>query len=301
MKKHFFMAAAMLLAATSCTNESELTVVENNTEQTTAPVTVRVSDFSVTTEEMPSGGGTTRAAENPASYTNVGAITLAFYDAEDNEVVKTTQLKSETPTGFGTFRTNLQVGTYTMVVVARQVGTDDVFTLTSPTEAAYTSEKPREVFCKTQSVTVTNASPLDLDVTLNRISAMLNIVSTDGRPAEATKIRTTFAKGGKSFNPTSGLALTDAGFSQINNPSATAGSTIDVGGFLFLYSDEESMTVTIQALDADENVLYTNIVPNVPFQRNCKTTLTGAVFAVGTSSASFKIETAWGTEKTVNF
>lgn len=298
MKKHFFMAAAMLLAATSCTNESELTVVENNTEQTTAPVTVRVNDFSITTEEMPSGGGTTRAAENPASYTNVGAITLAFYDAEDNEVVKTTQLKSDgsTYTTFGQFTENLQVGTYTMVVVARQVGNDDVFTLTSPTEASFTSERPREVFCKTQTVTVTSASPLDLSVTLNRIVSALKIVSTDGRPAGATKIRTTFEKGGKSFNPTTGLSLTDNGFTQVNNPSSAVGATIDVTSFQFLASAddvEEQMDVTIAVLDADNNVLFTHTVNDVPFKRNRKTILRGALFTAGASSAGFQLETSW--------
>ena len=81
MNNKMFLAAAMLLAATSCTNESLESVVENNAEQGYAPVTVRVNDFSITQEEMPSGGGTTRAAQNPADYTDVGAITLAFYDA----------------------------------------------------------------------------------------------------------------------------------------------------------------------------------------------------------------------------
>ena len=75
------MAAIALLAVVACNNDSESsTPVENNEAQTTAPVTVRVSDFSITTEEMSSGGGTKRAAENPADYSGVGAMTLAFYD-----------------------------------------------------------------------------------------------------------------------------------------------------------------------------------------------------------------------------
>lgn len=174
MNNKMFLAAAMLLAATSCTNECELTVVENNAEQVTAPVTVRVSGFSITQEEF-SG---TRAAQNPADYDGVGAIDLAFYDAAGNEVYKTTQIKGDgSYTTFGEFTANLQVGTYTMVAVARYHYAGDAFTLTSPTEAAYTSERPRETFSKVQSITVTSASPLDLDVTLNRISSWLKIVS----------------------------------------------------------------------------------------------------------------------------
>lgn len=292
----------MLLAATSCTNESELTVVENNAEQVTAPVTVRVNNFSITQEEMPSGGGTTRAAQNPADYDGVGAIELAFFDAEGTKVYTSTQVKGDgSYTTFGEFTANLQVGTYTMVAVARYHYAGDAFTLTSPTEAAYTSERPRETFAGTQAVTVTSASALDLDVTLNRISSWLKIVSTDGRPASATKIRTTFAKGGKGFNPTTGLATTDTGFSQTNNPSTAVGATIEVNALPFLYTDEESMTITIEALDASDNVLATRVVNNVPFKRNRQTILTGAVFTADASAAAFKLETSWLDDETVNF
>ena len=231
MTKNFLLAGLVLLAA-SCSNESELTVVEKQSE--TAPVTVRINDFSITQEDLP----TTRAAQNPVDYTAVGTMTLAFYDADGTEVYKATQLRGDgsTYTTFGEFTANLQVGTYTMVALGYTYFDGDAFTLTSPTQAAYTSERPRETFTKVQTVTVTSASALDLDVTLNRISSWLKIVSTDGRPASATKIRTTFAKGGKSFNPTTGLATTDAGFNQTNNPSTAVGATIEVNAVPFLSS-----------------------------------------------------------------
>ena len=296
MTKNFLLAGLVLLAA-SCSNESELTVVEKQSE--TAPVTVRINDFSITQEDLP----TTRAAQNPVDYTAVGTMTLAFYDADGTEVYKATQLRGDgsTYTTFGEFTANLQVGTYTMVALGYTYFDGDAFTLTSPTQAAYTSERPRETFTKVQTVTVTSASALDLDVTLSRISSWLKIVSTDGRPASATKIRTTFAKGGKSFNPTTGLATTDAGFNQTNNPSTAVGATIEVNAVPFLYTDEESMTVTIEALDADDNVLATRVVNNVPFKRNRQTILTGAVFTADASAAAFKLEISWLDDETVNF
>ncbi len=298
MKKYFMMAAAMLLAATSCTNESELTVVDNNAEQATAPVTVRVNDFSITQENF-SG---TRAAQNPSDYDGVGAIDLAFFDAEDTKVYTSTQVRGDgTYTTFGEFTANLPVGNYTMVAVARYHYAGDAFTLTSPTEAAYTSERPRETFCKVQSVTVSSATPLNLNVTLDRISAKLKILSTDNRPAGIGKIRTTFAKGGKAFNPTTGLATSDTGFSQTNTPSAAIGSPIEIASMPLLYTDEESMNVTIEVLDASENVLFTKTVTNVPFKRNRQTILTGAVFTAEASSAAFKLETSWLDDETVTF
>ena len=297
MKKLFFLAA-ILLSTVACNNDSELTtLVENN--EGYAPVTVHVSNFSITTEEMSSPESTRRAAVDPANYSPVGAMTLAFYDADGTEVYKTTQLKSTTPTGFGTFTANLQVGTYTMVALGYAYTDGDVFTLTSPTVAAFTTERPRETFCATQSVTVTSASPLDLSVTLNRICSRLTIKSTDNRPAGIGSIRTTYAKGDKAFNPTTGLALSDAGFTLTNTPSATVGSTITVSSYPFLTSaddEEEEIDITIEVLDNNNAVLFTHTIENVPFKRNRKTTLQGNLFTAGTSSAAFQLETSWLTD-----
>ena len=303
--KKLFISTAILLSIVACTNDSESTVVENQTEQGYAPVTVRVSDFSIATEEISSGGSLTRGTETLDSYFAGGAITLAFYNAVGTEVYKTTQVKGDgTYTTFGEFTANLQVGTYTMVAVARAHYDGDAFTLTSPTEAAYTSMRPRETFSKVQTVTVTSASPLDLSVTLNRINSWLKIISTDGRPASIKKIRTTFEKGGKSFNPTTGWATTDTGFSQTNNPSTATGATIEINVVPFVAcadDAEEKMTVTIEALDNDDNVLGTKVVNNVPFKRNRQTILRGNVFTAEPTTSSFKIETAWLSDYTMDF
>ena len=303
--KKLFISTAILLSIVACTNDSESTVVENQTEQGYAPVTVRVSDFSIATEEISSGGSLTRGTETLDSYFAGGAITLAFYNAVGTEVYKTTQVKGDgSYTTFGEFTANLQVGTYTMVAVARAHYDGDAFTLTSPTEAAYTSMRPRETFSKVQTVTVTSASPLDLSVTLNRINSWLKIISIDGRPASIKKIRTTFEKGGKSFNPTTGWATTDTGFSQINNPSTATGATIDINVVPFVAcadDAEEKMTITIEALDNDDNVLGTKVVNNVPFKRNRQTILRGNVFTAEPTTSSFKIETAWLSDYTMDF
>lgn len=300
--KVFIFSAILLMAATSCSNESESTVVENNPSHATAPVTVRFNDFSVNQDDFPSGSSTHRAAQNVVNYSGVGVVTLAFY-ADEVEMYKTTQLRTDhtTYTTFGEFTCNLPIGTYTLVAVARGYSEGDEFTLTSPTVAAYASERPRETFVATQNVTVASATPLDLSVTLSRISAKLNVNSTDGRPANATKIRTTFSGGGKSFNPTTGLTLNNGGFTQTNNPKTAVNSSIDVGLFPLLHTDEQTMTVTIEALDADNQVLISKVVPDVPFKRNKVTTLRGAVFTPSTSSAALKVETDWLTETIINF
>ena len=312
MKKNYFSSAALcgmalllgtVVTLSSCSADAEAVI--NPSSQSSgpcAPVRVRVSDFSMSMDDMSSGGGLTRAAQNPGDYFTSSAMTLAFYDAGGTEVYKTTQVQGDgTYTTFGEFTANLPVGTYTMVALGYAYYDGDVFFLTSPTAAGFTSERPRETFCKTQSVTVTSSAPLDLTVTLNRIVSALDINSTDNRPAGIAKIRTTYAKGGKAFDPTTGLATSDAGFTQTNTPSAAVGAHIGVSSFPFLATDEEDIDVTIEVLDAANNVLFTHTASNVPFKRNRKTILTGNIFTASASSAAFRFETDWLTSETIPF
>lgn len=299
MKKNFFMAVVVLLAA-SCSNERVNEVM--NEEKATAPVTVRVSDFSVMQEEMPLDGGTTRAAQSVASYTDVKAIDLAFYDGEEL-VYKHTQLRNDatTYTTFGVFSSNLPIGSYKMVVIGRGYFNEDVFVLTSPTAAGYSSDRARETFCATQDVIVTSSTPLQLEVTLNRIVSMLKVVSTDNLSNKVTTMRTSYSKGSKSFNPTAGLATDDNGFSLTNSPYDPGDGHLSIFSFVFLASDEEMMDITIEALDAHNNVLFTKVVQNVTLKRNRKTTLTGAIFTASPTSSSFQLETEWLPDNNMNF
>lgn len=297
MKTKLILLAGLALLTSSCDN---VIYPSDDTSRVTAPVTIHVNDFSITQSEFPDTG--TRAVTDVKDYKPVEAVTLALYNG-NTEVYKTTQFKSDksTYTTFGEFSCQLPIGTYKMVALGYGYFVGDEFTLTSPTEAVFISERPREMLCFTQDVTVTKTSPLDLTVTLDRINSWLYIESTDGRSAGATKIRTTFAKGDKGFNPTTGFALSDKGFTQINNPSAKTGDPIKVGIYPFLYSDEETMDVTIEALDDNNTVLFTKTITNVAFKRGYKTTIKGPIFTAGASSVGFKLNPDWGTGETYTF
>ena len=297
MKQKFFWAAFVLLAATGCSNETENMVNNAQMEETTAPVRVHVSNFAV---EMGEFAGTTRAAQDVGDYTNVNAITLAFYKGS-TEVYKHEQVKGALEQGetFGEFSTTLPLGSYTMVVIARG-HKDDVFTLTSPTEAAYTGTS-RETFAYTQEVNITNGDAVELSATLNRIIAVLAVNSTDGRTADATNVRMTLSAGGKSFNPTTGLAIVNTGFAITVPISATVGDATKSGTYFFLASDEQTMDVTIETLDGEGNTIFSKIIQDVPFKRNRKTVLTGAMYTNDAVSSSFKLETEWLANYPVNF
>ena len=209
MKKNIFLAGIVLLFA-ACSNDNE-TVVNNN--DGLAPVRVHVSGFTVSQEEFPE----TRATA-VASYNDVNAVMLAFYKTDGTEAYKTTQAKNEAD--FGEFSLSLPMGSYTMVAVAYYNSDASPLELTSPTVAAFTGTRAYETFAYTQEVVISNTEAVDISATLDRIVSKLQVISTDGKTADVTNVRMTFSAGGKSFNPTTGLATVNSGFANTVSNSA---------------------------------------------------------------------------------
>lgn len=259
------------------------------------PVKVSVNDFAISQENIPS-------KDAIASYNGVKAVTLAFYASDGTEAYKTTQLREDatTYTTFGEFDLSLPMGSYTMVVLGYALYDDDVLTLTSPTQAEYTAGYPRETFATTQAVNITSTNDVSLSATLDRIVTKLQVVSTDGKTANANKVRMTFSAGGKQFSPTTGLATVNTGSISTVGISAAVGSTSSSIGYLFLATDEQTMTVTIDVLDADGNSISHKVVNDVPFKRNRCTKLTGSLYTTG-GGGSFSVNTAWLDDYDMNF
>lgn len=294
MKKVSILFVALMgMVAASCSNDESLdSSVNSSNEQ--VPVTVRVAGFSVTQEDF-SGSGTTRAAQAAADYDGVKALTLAFYNGS-TEAYKVTQLKGSLEEGetFGVFNLSLPLGSYTMVVLGHGLNDGEpAVTLTGPTVATFGDYPARETFAYTQAVNITNSDAVDVSATLNRIISKLHVVSSDNRTAEAVKVRMTFAAGGKAFNPTTGLATSDTGFSNTVTTSTAAGVASLSNSYLFLATDEQTMDVTIETLDADGAVMFSKTVEDVPFQRNRVTKLTGAMYTNSSVAGTFQLETAW--------
>lgn len=288
MKRFAFVAfVALSMALVGCSKDKI---------DTLAKVSVHVNDFSIEQEDIPGAKGAV------ADYDGVKAITLAFYTADGTEQYKTTQLRSDatTYTTFGEFDLSLPMGNYTMVVLGYGKSEDDDLVLTSPTQAEYTGAHARETFAAVQTVNIASASAVNLSATLNRIIAKLQVVSTDGRTANAANVRMTMSAGGRAFNPTTGLATIDTGFVNTVGISASAGSTSSSISYLFLATDEQTMDITLDVLDADGNSISHHEVSDVPFKRNRVTRLTGSLYSTDASS-TFQLNTAWLSDTTITF
>ena len=296
MKPKSFILSALTLLTLSCSHQAE---VDN--QETTATVRVHVNDFSFSHENFP--GATTRADDNnPKSYGDVKAVDIAIFEGSE-KVYAATQLKGDAKTNstFGEFECRLEKGDYTMVAVARNMTAGDEFTITSPTLAAYTTERARETFCCVQSIKVDGTKAVDVNPLLDRVMAKFQLVSTDKVLADAKTIRTTYSAGSKSFNPTTGLATDDNGFVVTNSVKPMNNGTLDVYSILFLPAEEKTMDITIEVLDKNDQVLISKSLPDVHFRINQVTKATGAVFTPGLTTLTFTLNTTWLPEEKYNF
>lgn len=295
MNAKLIIAGLGLLFA-ACSNESEQPiVVENPVEDsvTLVPIKVHVNEFKTTMTDFDEARAMTRSVD-PKDYDNLKAITLAFYDVDNKEVYKKTQVKNDgSNLSFNDFTADLPIGHYTLLALGYFYSNSDEFVLTSLTEAAFTSDKPRETFALSQDVTVTSGNPLQLEITLKRLTPKLTIRSTDVRSASVKRMRTTYAKGGKRFNPTTGYALDDNGFAQTQSANTDDANLLKIASYPFLASESDNIDVTIEALDANDQVLFTKHIPAVPLKRNAETTISGPIFTTGSSTIGITLDTDW--------
>lgn len=293
MKKNLILAGIALLFA-ACSNDTE-----TGGDSRVAPVRVQVSGYSVSQGDFPE----TRGVETAVDYTSINAITLAFYKSDGTQAYKHEQLRDDntTYTTFGSFELSLPMGSYTMVALAYKTKEGSPLVLTSPTAAAFTGEHGYETFAYTQAVNITNTSTVDLSATLSRIISRLTVCSSDGRTANISNVRMTLSAGGWSFNPTTGLATVNTGCTNTTSIAAATGESTISSTNVFLLTDEQTMNVTIETLDAEGNTLFTKTVTDVPFKRNRVTILTGKMYTNDDMSGTFNIETAWLTDTNMDF
>ena len=287
MFKQISLSLAAIALLASCS-------VKEDRIQCIAPVTVRVGGFSVSQEPF------SKAVQSVEDATAIKAITLAFYSGS-TEAYKSTQTRESLEEGetFGEFTTSLPLGNYTMVVIAN--GGSNIPTLSGATEASYGENVVGDTFATSQAVNINSLDAVNLTATLDRIVAFLAVNSTDGRIEQAKKIRITTTTGSRSFNPTTGLATVNSGIiANITQPEAV-GTVTRSAVLLFLASDEQSADVTLEILDADDQVLVQKTVTNVPLKRNRRTILSGALYSATASSGSFQVNDEWLSNYNQNF
>lgn len=298
MKKYsvFFALIALIsvVFVTSCKNNDQL-------PSQMVDVTVSFSgiDIQVTPEDAPMR--MPAASDKDADQASVKRIALSVYDSNGSLIASSSQNKDVDATGFGAISLRIPIGSYKFVAVAHTVAaTDDpVATINSVSSVSLGSAiVGNPTYMTVQDVTISGNTTQSVTVDMGtRKNATFTVKVTDATPADVKSLNviispastlytdlevdpaTGFAKSQWQFNKTA--TLTESITTFTNQKMATP---------LMLTAATQNLDVTINALDASGQVLYTRTLQNVPFQQGHKTLATGTFFSPdATSSFSFDV------------
>lgn len=299
----FVLAALVGLAAifSSCSVKENLAVCEKS------EVYVDLREFGLERSSL------TKASETQAPH----RIVFKAFDSSGKAVYDSTQVSSQE--GFGSLSFELSPGAYTFVAVAHDVAllsTEPdvpnpdptvVASIVSPSQATVPESLIQDTFCDTLNVTIKPGVPFAAGMTLPRIISSFEIFLNDKVP-EGTKMfkiiantAGSAASGNASFNPSTGLASTDRQYVKevdISKGIGRAGNHIGLN--LFLNADEENIDITASAYDAEDNLIVSYELKDVPMKRNCLTVARGNFFTTDVSG-TLSFLTDWGTERSFEY
>ena len=270
MKRKFvFFLAAVVLAA--CSNE------ETSTEPEPTDVVITFSPY--TMDAM------TRMAVSIADVVNHLNVWLVC----GSDVIALQQTTSDA--NFGTLTATLdKTKTYTMYAVAHKA---DGATLTDGV-VAFTDDKVTHSMWYT--TTFSPATTTSLACEMTRIVADFRLEITDDIPTSVKKLRFTVSE---VFDRWS---VTDGGTHQLDRTSLiTYNGTSAVFNIYAIVTDAQTThTVTVTALDENDQEVQTRVFSDVPLRNGYKTNYRGTFFIDTPMSMSFTVND-WNEYDTVNF
>jgi len=290
MKRHLtfvWMATAILCVGcerldTSLPEQAEASSVNNKKAVT----------FSMNADGLSISKAGTRATAADAGLTDILVI-----DRMAGNIVQTTTQVS-TDEDFGSPTLTLDYGTHELTFIAHR----NISPAFDATAFSWTADKVRQTYMCRQQLTV-NTETAGQSVSLSNYVYQLKFMVEDALPTGLTTVRI----GVTDYRPTLALAdFTGIGTTTLQrditipaNYIGTSGNEFSVFGFCPTLNTEYSTSVSISFLRSDETVIQAHNLNNVPLETNCITTVEGNFFRKE-GGFTLNINTAWGTEKTVN-
>lgn len=277
------VAVAVMFFSCKTTNEPAGQMVD---------VTVNLSgiDIQVTPEDAPSR--MPAASDKGASEAGVKRIALSVFNLNDSLITSVTQNQDVDAANFGqpiTFR--LPVGSYKFVAVAHTVAatSDPVATINSVTEFSLGSAiVGNPTYSTVQDVTISGNTAQSVTIDMGtRKNATFTAKLTDDNPSDVTKLQLIVSPASNAYsdlkvNPLTGLAASQWKYEKTFVFSTLGITTVKNKTFnvpLMLTAASQTLDVTINALSATDEVLYTRTLQNVTLQQGHKTLATGTFFS----------------------
>lgn len=269
------LAAVALFAACSKSDEPESTV-RIHVEPTYGDTVVTIS-FTRAFDIQPM----TRAAVSDVS------TRLDVWIVEGENVKEVHQTSSDV--GFGTVTTTLdKTKTYTLYAVSHKC---DAAATLSDGVVSFPDEKVKDTFwCTT---TFSPATTTSVSCEMNRIVAMFRIETIDQVPDEVKKMRITQKDVFDRWSVSTGATHQLDRVSTINITSTAQDGTIALSVYSIVTDSQTSHDVIVEALDADDNIIQTQTLADVPLRNGFKTVCRGTFFTSTNMSMSFTAASDW--------
>ena len=254
---------------------------------------LRVSVYQI--EQTPFAGSTRTTEAASAACTR---LNFAIYDEDGSRLKQINQQTSAADFGSAAFQ--LDEGTYQLVVVGHSANGNP--TMTDPTKIQFSNATGyTDTFLCYGEVTI-GEDPVDYEVSLDRIVSLCRFVITDDIPAEVKKLRFYYTGGSGAFNAVTGLGCVASKQDVKFDVTPTGTKQFDL--YTFLHDQSDNIALTVTALDANGNELYSRQF-DVPMQQNNITWLSGAFFnGSGSSSTTISgvtVNTDWAGETHLTF
>jgi len=300
MKKVILFGLAVLLAG------CEKPIVDDGGkkgQEANANVVLRVATYGQEAFDAPALGETRgrRAAE--ALTDQCSRLSVAIFRQDGTKVKNVNQ--TSTDGGFGTVAVSLAEGTYKVVAVAHN-STEGNATISSTEKVTFANNKMTDTFACCVSLTVEGEEPIDQELQMQRVVAMVRLTVTGTIPDEVARLKFYYTGGSSTLNPSTGYGCVQSKQTEYR-AAVLNGSAVKVYElYTAPHELNDVLKLVITAQDSDNQTLNEWTMEDIPVTRNKITTWSGALFGddntggvTGSGGIGITLDTTW--DGTVNY
>lgn len=204
-------------------------------------------------------------------------LSVVIFKTDGTKVKSATQKAGDT--GFGIVNVALTSGTYKVVAVAHNG--DGTATITSPEKVTFPNNKMTDTFSCCEELTVTDDIPLEKEIQMQRVVAMVRLTLTSDPPDDVQQMKFYYTGGSSTLNPTTGYGCVQSKQAEYRS-AVVDGSRVNIYElYTAPHELNDVLKLTITALGSDGTALNEWTMEDVPVTRNKITAWTGNLFGGG--------------------
>ena len=267
-------------------------------------VSLNIIDFAAKATTMGTQGNKANAAVTDTAKKYADNIYYRIYKADGTWLNETSQLASLAT--FGTITDSLPSGTYTVFLAASK-GALTLSDKTVPYETAVYSPLDNnkawnDTFTKSFKLTVAKAD-INQSVSLERVVSAYEVVLEDAIPTLADEMYIAVRPNFESLPMNGIIKSTPDATSHIKFKLTAADKGVKNKSFPgFLSNSLSPVTISLRVYSSANTVVADKSIDPIVFEKNKKTTLTGALMP-GSPASNYKVEVdpTWGGNNNIKF